>query len=257
MSAPLLTTQGLGKSFGGLKAIDAIDLQARPGSLLSVIGPNGAGKTTLFNCLTGIYRPDRGRVEFDGRNITGLAPHKACHLGIARTFQNIRLFPEMSALENILVGQFHHTTLAPWDILLRTPRFRRCRAAHLEEAHEWLALVGMEGQGETPARDLAYGMQRRLEIARALATRPRVLLLDEPCAGMNPSEVNGIIELISTLRRRDLAILLIEHHMKVVMEISDRVLVLDHGVMLAEGEPASIRANPDVIRAYLGGGNLI
>jgi branched-chain amino acid transport system ATP-binding protein len=252
MSQPLLVSRGLGKSFGGLKAVEDISLEVRPGELLSVIGPNGAGKTTLFNCLSGIYRPERGRVEFEGRNITGAPPHRVCHLGIARTFQNIRLFPEMTALENILVGQFHHSTLAPWDILLHTPRFRRCEADHRAEALGLLELVGMAGLADDPARDLAYGLQRRLEIARALATRPRVLLLDEPCAGMNPAEVNGIIELIATLRRRDLAILLIEHHMKVVMEISDRILVLDHGVALAEGEPASIRSNPEVIRAYLG-----
>jgi len=252
MSAPLLAARGLGKSFGGLKAVDDINLEARPGSLLSVIGPNGAGKTTLFNCLTGIYRPERGRVEFNGRNITGAPPHRVCHLGIARTFQNIRLFPEMSALDNVLVAQFHHSTLAPWDIILRTPGFRRCEREHLAEAMELLEWVGLAGKAEAQARDLSYGLQRRLEIARALAARPRVLLLDEPCAGMNPAEVNGIIELIATLRRRELAILLIEHHMKVVMEISDRILVLDHGVALAEGEPAAIRSNPEVIRAYLG-----
>lgn len=252
MSAPLLAARGLGKSFGGLKAVDDINLEARPGLLLSVIGPNGAGKTTLFNCLTGIYRPERGRVEFNGRNITGAPPHRVCHLGIARTFQNIRLFPEMSALDNVLVAQFHHSTLAPWNIILRTPGYRRCEREHHAEAHELLDLVGLGGKADAQARDLSYGLQRRLEIARALAARPRVLLLDEPCAGMNPAEVNGIIELIATLRRRELAILLIEHHMKVVMEISDRILVLDHGVALAEGEPADIRTNPEVIRAYLG-----
>lgn len=251
MSA-LLEVTGLGKSFGGLKAVTGVDLSVQAGSIVSVIGPNGAGKTTLFNCLTGIYRPNTGQVQLEGNDITGLPPHEVCRRGLARTFQNIRLFAEMSVAENVMVAQYTHYRPTPWDILFRTRAYRECEAQLAEEAQELLSLVGLSSWATATARNLAYGLQRRLEIARALATRPKVLLLDEPGAGMNPSETGELTELIARLRTRGLAILLIEHHMKVVMGISDHIVVLDQGERIAAGPPAEIQRDARVIAAYLG-----
>jgi branched-chain amino acid transport system ATP-binding protein len=249
---PLLETRGLVKTFGGLKAVQNVDLTVGARQIVSVIGPNGAGKTTFFNCLSGIYCPDGGSILLDDRDITGSPPHQVCRLGLARTFQNIRLFPEMSVLENVLVAQFQHRSVAPFPLLFRSKPYCGDEAASREEAREFLDFVGLARYAGQLSSSLAYGLQRRLEIARALATKPRLLLLDEPAAGMNPQETIEMVQLISRIRDRGLAILLIEHHMKVVMTISDEILVLDHGIPIAHGAPEKVRNDPQVIKAYLG-----
>ncbi len=251
-SAPLLEVRDLGKTFGGLSALSEVNLTVQPRCIVSVIGPNGAGKTTLFNCLSGIYRAETGSITLDGQDILGKPPHRICRLGLARTFQNIRLFGEMTALENVLVAQFQHRHFMPFSLVLRLPFYTREEDAGQAEALELLRFVGLENEAHTWARNLPYGSQRRLEIARALATKPRLLLLDEPAAGMNPQETLEMVSLISRIRDYGLAVLLIEHHMQVVMKISTHILVLDHGEPIAEGTPEYIRNNAEVIRAYLG-----
>ncbi len=251
----MLEIRSITKKFGGLTAVDDVTLSVAQGQIYSVIGPNGAGKTTLFNVLTGVYRPDSGAIKFDGQKISGLPPEKIARRGIARTFQNIRLFGAMTVFENLLVGQHPHINYTYADTLLRTPRFFREERAARARAFELLEYMGMKERAFELSRSLAYGEQRRLEIARALALRPRLLLLDEPAAGLNPQETQELKNFIRRLRDDlKITVLLIEHHMQVVMALSDQVAVLEYGRRIAEGTPDEIRKNPKVIEAYLGQG---
>ena len=250
----VLETEQLTKQFGGLTAVDSVSFRVPERAIATIIGPNGAGKTTFFNMLTGLYKPSIGRILFDGKDISRTRPDLITTLGIARTFQNIRLFATMSAVENVMVGQHARMGAGLIGSILRPPRVRREERDVREKAREMLAYVGVdEGRHEDVASNLSYGDQRRVEIARALASDPKVLLLDEPTAGMNPQESDSLTDFMRRLRdERGLTILLIEHDMKVVMGVSERITVLDHGEKIAEGEPAEVRANERVIEAYLG-----
>ncbi len=252
---PLLEVKDLAVSFGGIKAVDGLSFSVHEGEIVSVIGPNGAGKTSAFNCISGFYRPNQGSVVFDGEPITRKKPSYITKKGMARTFQNVRLFGEMSVLENVKTGM--HATLGQhvFDALLHTPRYKRSEAQCTEDARGWLDFVGFQADDELPVTQLPYGEQRRVEIARALATQPKLLLLDEPGAGLNHNEKNDLMGLIRKIRDLGVGIVLIEHDMGLVMQISERIVVLNYGKEIADGAPEQIKSDPLVIAAYLGEGD--
>ena len=248
----LLEVDNVTMRFGGVTALDQVAFDIKQGEILGLIGPNGAGKTTCFNVMTGVYQATSGRVVFDGAPLTKLKRHKITRLGIARTFQNIRLFKSMTVLENVMVGADAHSKVGFWDALLRTPRHRRSEAESTARAKELLKIVGITARHDELAANLSYGDQRRLEIARAMATGPKLLCLDEPAAGFNPAEKLKLMDLIRRVRDEGYTVLLIEHDMRLVMGVTDRIVVLEFGRKIAEGSPAEIRDNPAVIAAYLG-----
>ena len=254
----ILRAQGLSMDFGGLRAVDRVDVEVNQGEIVALIGPNGAGKTTFFNCITGVYRPTEGRIEIEPpggelANITGFKPNRVAERGLARTFQNIRLFPTMTALENVMIGRDCRLRSGLFGAILRDRRTRAEEKRVVEDSYEILKKIGIDQYANELAKNLPYGAQRRLEIARALATEPFLLLLDEPAAGMNPRETRALDELVLRLRSdENLTVFLIEHDMSLVMRLSERIYVMDYGRLIAQGSPAEIKSNPAVIKAYLG-----
>jgi branched-chain amino acid transport system ATP-binding protein len=254
MTGHLLEAKDATMTFGGLTAVHSVSLHVDTGEIVALIGPNGAGKTTFFNMVTGLYTPTGGSIEFEGRSLAGTKPHRIAALGISRTFQNVRLFADLSALENVMVGRTVRTRSGAFGAMFRTPGFKREERAIQAEAERWLEFCGLTERANRAAGSLPYGEQRRLEIARALATDPKLICLDEPAAGMNPQESARLNEVITEIRNHNVTVLLIEHDMKVVMNLAERIYVLDFGKLIATGTPAEIQAHPDVIQAYLGRG---
>ncbi|NYT85976.1 high-affinity branched-chain amino acid ABC transporter ATP-binding protein LivG [Pollutimonas harenae] len=253
MSEVLLEVSGLTMRFGGLLAVDHVEFNVKSDEVFAIIGPNGAGKTTVFNCVGGFYKPTTGNIVMDGKPIQGLPSHKVAQHGLVRTFQNVRLFKSLTVLENLLVAQHTHIETGLVQGLLKTPSFRRSELEAQKRAAEWLDFMGIREYANREAGNLAYGHQRRLEIARCMITQPRLLMLDEPAAGLNPQEKRDLQQLIDLLRKEfGVAVLLIEHDMSLVMGVSDRILVMEHGKPITTGLPEDVRTDPRVIKAYLG-----
>jgi ABC-type branched-subunit amino acid transport system ATPase component len=249
----LFSARGLHKSFGGVRAVRDVSLDIAAGSVFAIIGPNGAGKSTMLNLISGVHQPDSGSLSFSGRSLTGLPTHRRVRLGIARTFQKIRLFKQLSVLENVIAGFHIRHDIPAWQYLLHGAALRRDQARCRAEAMELLAFAGLAAQRDARADALSYGEQRMLELARALATRPRLLLIDEPAAGLNGAEVDRLLERILTIRRIGVTVVVVEHNMELVMNVADRILVMDYGQCLFEGAPADVQKHPAVVAAYLGG----
>jgi branched-chain amino acid transport system ATP-binding protein len=249
----LFSVRGLNKSFGGVRAVRDVSYDIAAGSVFAIIGPNGAGKSTMLNLISGLYQPDSGSLRFGGRDLAGLPAHRRVRLGFARTFQKIRLFRQLSAIDNVIAGFHVHHDIPAWQYLIHSPAFRRHQARCRFEAMDLLAFAGLAGQRDTLAGSLSYGEQRMLELARALATRPRLLLIDEPAAGLNGAEVDRLLDRILTIRRDGVTVVVVEHNMELVMNVADRILVMDYGQRLFEGVPEDVQKHPAVVAAYLGG----